>query len=381
MSVAEESLTRPEPTVDPRPAPRWRSALATLAVVLVVSVVTWWLLADPQWSVTGLYPQPFTALLFWLLMGTVWVAFTFEWLGPAGWPQPWRGLAGIATTAGAGIGVTVLLGYGWGRIDPSFAAGRAGGAGFTAGNLFVLFGFFFYVLSAVCHGHWPWSTKFRQPWSGFGQLTLVFVPTLVAYAVFALPNVATWASPRSALLSTPTMIGWFYSLVVSTVLTGVLGENLPWRLAGRPARVAAASLFGNALLGTLVYFVLLPVVKFLMGPVNVTALGGGVTVHAAELGVCWTFWMISWANVFGNRPTRFSAGVNVLVRIAITGVLACGTYPLDYFVLAPHVLHEPVSVGTLHGDALGFVDWAILWTLSYVVFLGSYGVGKRPADR
>ncbi|MEW2504182.1 hypothetical protein AB0878_27320 [Amycolatopsis sp. NPDC047767] len=381
MSVAEEPLTHLEPTVDPPPVPRWGTALATLAVVLVVSVVTWWLLVDPQWSVTGLYPQPFTALLFWLLMGTVWVAFTFEWLGPAGWPQPWRGLAGIATTAGIGIGVTVLLAYGWGRIDPSFAAGRAGGAGFAAGNLFVLFGFFFYVLSAVCHGHWPWSTKHRQPWRGFGQLTLVFVPTLAVYAVFALPNVATWASPGSALLSTPTLIGWFYSLVVATVLTGVLGENLPWRPAGRPATVAVVSLLGNALLGTLIYFVLVPIVKVLMGPANVTALGDGVTVHAAELGVCWTFWMIAWANIFGNRPTRFTAGVNVILRIVITGVLACGTYPLYYFVLAPHVLHEPVSAGTLHGDALGFIDWAILWTLWYVVFLGSYGLDKRTAGR
>ncbi|MEU4674422.1 hypothetical protein AB0F91_42295 [Amycolatopsis sp. NPDC023774] len=108
-------------------------------------------------------------------------------------------------------------------------------------------------------------------------------------------------------------------------------------------------------------FVLLHVAKFLMGPANVTALGGGVTVHAAELGVCWTFWMIAWANIFENRPTRFTTGVNVLLRIAITGALACGTYLLYYFVLAPHVLHEPASAGTLHGDALGFIDWAILW--------------------
>lgn len=52
-----------------------------------------------------------------------------------------------------------------------------------------------------------------------------------------------------------------------------------------------------------------------------------------------------------NRPTRFTAGVNVLLRIAITSVLACGTYPLYYFVLAPHVRHDPASVGTLHGVA------------------------------
>ncbi|MET7999293.1 hypothetical protein ABZU76_51365 [Amycolatopsis sp. NPDC005232] len=381
MSIADQPAIRTEPLPDTpaAPPPRWRTAFATFAVIVVISVATWWLLIDPQWSITDLYPQPFTAMLFWLLMGTVWVAFTFEWLGPARWPQPWRGLAGIGVTLVIGIGITLALAYGWGRIDPSFAAARPGGLGFTTGNLFVLFGFFFYVLSAVCHGHWPWSAATTQPWRGFGQLTLVFVPTLVAYAVFVLPNLATWARPHTALLPTPTLIGWFYSLVAATVLTGVLGENRPWRRARRPSTVAAAALLGNAVLGTVLYFVLLPVAKILMGPANVRALGDGVTVHAAELGVCWVFWMIAWANVFGNRPTRFSTGVNVLVRVVVTAVLAGATYPLYYFVLAPHVLHEPVSAGTLHGDALGFLDWAILWMLWYILFLGFWGVLRNPA--
>jgi AAT family amino acid transporter len=190
MTLADEPRThtaaRPAPAR--HPLPWWGLGLANLGVILLLSLVTWWVVVDSQWSVFGLYPQPFTALLFWMLMGTVWVGFTFEWLGPASLRQPWRGLVGIALTIAIGVGITLLLAYGWGVVDPSFAADREGGAGFATGNLFVLFGFFFYVLSASCHGHWPWSTTTRQPWTGFGQLTLVLVPTLVAYLVFVLPN-------------------------------------------------------------------------------------------------------------------------------------------------------------------------------------------------
>jgi AAT family amino acid transporter len=52
------------------------------------------------------------------------------------------------------------------------------------------------------------------------------------------------------------------------------------------------------------------------------------------------------------------------------GVLA---YLLCYLVLAGLVLHEPVVAGAMHGEALGFIDWAVLWMLWYVSFLGFYG--------
>lgn len=383
MTLADDHLDlRDEDGPGPvrRTLPWWAFGLANLAVVLVLSLVSWWLLVDPQWSALGAYPQPYTALLFWTVIATVWVGFTFQWLGPASLDQPWRGLVGIGLTIVIGAAVTVLLAYGWGAVDPSFAATREGGAGFTTGNLFVLFGFFFYVLSAVNAGHWPWSQGSRQPWTGLGELTLVLVPTMAVYLVLILPNLAVWAEPGGSLMSIPTVIGWFYSLVVAAVLTGLLAENRPWSFAGRPSAVAAAALVGNVALGTVLYYLLLAVAKLLMGPDNVTALGDAVTLHAAEIGVCWAFWMIAWANVFGNRPTRHSPAVNIAVRVITTFVLAALTYLLYYFVLAQHVLHEPNAGGTLYGDALGFVDWAVLWMLWYVLFLGSYGLPEIADD-
>ncbi len=42
------------------------------------------------------------------------------------------------------------------------------------------------------------------------------------------------------------------------------------------------------------------------------------------------------------------------------------------------MLHEPVVVGALHGNALGFLDWFALVTLLYVVGFGSYPL-RAPA--
>jgi len=363
-----------------RTLPWWGFGLANIAVVAVLSVLAWWLLVDPEWSPLGGYPQPFTAMLFWTIIAVVWVGFTFGWLGPQRLPQPARGLVGIGLTIAIGVGITLLLAYVWGSIDPSFAADREGGAGFTTGNLVVLFAFFFYVTAVVNWGQWPWSQGTVPPWTGLGELSLLAIPTVAVYGVLALPSLATWGDPATALLSVPTLIGWFYCLIVAVVVTGLLTENWPWRLAGSPVRVTAFSVVGNLLLGTGLYYVLLAMAKVLMGGSNAAALGDGVTVFAAELGVCWVFWMIAWANVFGNYPTDRGPAVNFTVRIVVTLVLGALTYLLYYFVLAGSVLHEPVAVGGMHGDALGFVDWAVLWMLWYVLFLGSYGLPRPRSE-
>lgn len=200
----------------------------------------------------------------------------------------------------------------------------------------------------------------------------------MVYAVLVLPNVATWAEPGNSVLDLTTTIGWFYSVIVSAIITGLLTDNWPWRLAGPGGRMAAASLVGNVALGTGIYFALLAIVKAIIGAQTVDQLGPAITQFPAQLGVCWVFWMVLWANAFGNRPTGRSAGVNYLVRIAVTFVLGIGTFVLYYYVVAGTILHEPGVAGALHGNALGWMDWMVLWILFYVVGLGSFGLPAEP---
>lgn len=317
MSAVANATPAPEPTTTApaRALPWWAFGLANVAVIAVLSTVSWWLLVDPAWSALGSYPQPYTAMLFWTIISTVWISFTFGWVGPPRLAQPLRGLVAVALATVSGVGITLLLAFGYGVVDPTFAASRPEGAGFTTGNLAVLFAFFFYVVAVVNWGQWPWAGRVPPPLAGIAELFTMLFPTVALFALLVLPNLAVWAVPGIALFSVPTLIGWFYSVIVAVVVTGVLLENWPWRLAGSGGRVALVSTVGNVLLGTVIYYVTLGVARLLMGGANAEGLGAAVTVHAAELGVCWVVWMIAWANVFGNRPV--GSGPSALaVRVA-----------------------------------------------------------------
>lgn len=367
-------------TAQRRSIPWYTFGSLNLVVVTALALLFWYLLVDPVWSGLGLYPQPFLALLFWTVLAVVWIGFNLEFTGFDRLRQPARGLAVIGASLVIGAGITYLLAYGWGRIDPSFAADRADGAGYLTGALFVLFGFFFFVTGVVNWQHWPFSrAASSQPWTGLGQIGLLMLPTLLVYAILGLPGLAVWAEPATAWFTTDTLIGWFYSVIVSVVLTGLITDNWPWRLAGSPGRVAAVSVVGNLVLGTGIYYLFLTVGKILIGSGAVANIGPAVTSFAAQLGVCWVFWMILWANAFGNHPNGPNAAVNVAVRIALTLALGVVTFVAYYYVVAGAVLHEPVVVGALHGNALGWMNWMVLWTLYYVVCLESYGL-PRPAE-
>jgi AAT family amino acid transporter len=349
--------------------------MANLGVVTILSLASWYLVVDPKWSGLHIYPQPFIAIVFWTVTTFVWLGFNLEFHGFDGLRQPLRGIVLILLITAVGVGITFTVSYGWGHFDASYAAGRADGAGYLTSALFTLFGFFMYVTGVINWGYWPWSKlTTRQPWLGLGQITLLTIPTAVLYAVLALPGLASWADPAKAWLSTPTLIGWFYSIILSAHVTGLLTENWPWRLAGSPGRVALASVVGNTVAGTGLYFVLLPLSKVLMGSSNVATIGTGITIFASQLGVCWLFWMIFWANAFGNRPNGPSPARNYLVRIGVTLALGIGTFLAYYFLIAGPVLHEPMVAGGMHGNALGWMDWMVLWTLFYVLSLNSYGL-------
>jgi AAT family amino acid transporter len=120
----------PDPDVSPRPArtlPWYAFGAANLAVVVVLSLVSWYLLADPAWSPTGYYPQPLTAWMFWTIIAFVWAGFTLELSPFARLAQPWRGLAVAIATGGLGALITWVLAVGWGTVDASFAAAREAG--------------------------------------------------------------------------------------------------------------------------------------------------------------------------------------------------------------------------------------------------------------
>ncbi len=358
----------------------WTFGILNVVVVLAITFAGWYLLADPSTSLLDVYPLPFNAALFWALLFVVWSGFNLELFGFASLPQPRRGMTIAAAAIGFGIGMTWLLSQGLGAVNPDFAAAREGGLGYFTGALFVLFGFSTYVMAVVNWDHWPWrDLGLGQPQVGWSEIAFLVLPTILLYVVLGLPTLSLASQPGSALLGLDTLLGWYYSLIVAIVLTGVLWENWPWRLAGSRARTAAASVVGTLVLGSALYFALLATSKALLGGENTRLLGDAIHQFPAQLGVCWVAWMIVWANAFGNKPTNLGGPVNLLVRGLATFGLAAATFVAYYFLAAEHLLHEPPVVGSIAGNALGFMDWFALVALLYIVGFESFGLPK-PAD-
>jgi amino acid transporter, AAT family len=384
MTVETQPQEAPAPAGPTAPTgARWAAVGAgNLAAVVVLSVASWWLLADPEFSPWHFYPLPFNAALFWAILFVVFAGFNLEFAGFTRLRQPVRGLAIMASTAVLAVLVTWALSEGLGRVDPDFAAGRTGGLGYFTGALFVLFAFFSYVMAVLNWGHWPWvSLGLRQPLVGACDIAFLAVPTILLFTVFGLPAISAATPPGAALMTLDTVLGFFYCLIVATLLTGICTDNWPWRLAGPGWRTALAATVGNLALGAVLYVVLLALSELLLGSAAVDALGGGINQFPAQIGVCWAFWMIMWQNGFGNRGFGRSAAAVAATRVVITFVLGVASFLGYYYGFAGSVLHEPVVVGSVHGNALGFFDWLVLWTLFYVVGLESFGLVRRQAEQ
>lgn len=282
-------------------------------------------------------------------------------------------------TAAFAVAMTWVLAQGLGHVNPDFAVGRDGGLGYFTGALFVLFGFGTFVMAVLNWQHWPWpQLGLSQPALGLAEIAAVAGPTMLLYFAIGLPAVS--AGDADPVMGVDTLMGWFYSIIVSIIVSGQALDNWPWRLAGSPARVAVASTLGNLAAGTVIYFLAVPFVSVLLGPVAATELGGTINQFAAQIGVCWVFWVIFWANAFGNRPTRLGTAANYGIRIALTFTLAVATFVFYYRYAAAHVLHESVVAPGISGNALGFIDWMVLVTLLYVVGFESMGLRRLSGD-
>jgi AAT family amino acid transporter len=318
--------------------------------------------------------------LFWAILFVVFIGFNAEFAGFNRLSQPWRGLAITGGTAVFAVVVTWILAAGLGTIDLDFAPGRDGGLGYFTGALFVLFGFGTFVIAVLNWQHWPWpQLGLKQPVVGLAEIAAIAGPTMLLYFVLGLPAVT--ASESHPLMALDTVMGWFYSVIVSVILTGQALDNWPWRLAGSPARIALCSTIGNLALGTGFYFVGKWLVEVLLGSQTTAALGETINQFPAQIGVCWVFWIILWANAFGNRPTGLGTTANYAIRIALTLGLAVITFVAYYRLAAEHILHEPAVADGISGNALGFIDWMVLMTLLYIVGFESLGLRRLIIDK
>jgi AAT family amino acid transporter len=361
---------------------QWAYGIVTLLIILIVSFIGWYIFIDPQTAIFKIYPQPFGAILFWAILAVVWQCFNSGF-----WPffklnQPLAGILGLA----AGLALTALvlwvINYLWGYFDPTFSYSREGGLGWLTSAMFVLFGFYWYGAIAAQFAHWPFQDGGleNQPLLGIAEIMLATVISLICYLFIIFPNLAVWAKPGNVLMDMPTGLGWFYTVIVIYVVSLNNTDGLPYNLANSRAGNAICSVIGNFVLGTLFYFIFLWFLRTVLIPADVLeAIRPGFNLWAAELGVCIVMWSLMWALLFGNYPTNFSKGANIIIRLVIIFALGILSFMAYYNGgVAVNILHEPKIAGSFGGDALLWMDWVIYVLFVYCFYFGTYPFKVKP---
>lgn len=302
--------------------PRFGAAtpvVMTLAVI-AFSVLSWWLLADPQWSPFGA-SQPFVdAVLFWTILAFIFTGLTFD-----NWPfsklsQPLSGLTQIAADVALGFAATWLFTYVGGSWDPTFSHEAAGGAGFTATALVVLVGFFAYVFAASSWEGYPFE-QVPKPLAGTAQWFMAAFIMLVGVVVLIYPNFNA-ALKVAPPLSLPVATGWVYNSTLVVIVASNLWQNWPWAAIKNRHVRAAAALLGTLGGGLGVYFLFRPIVDALT-PGDVKALPGFSTAtETAELGVCVVMWALVTGLLFGPSKLKVRAATARVVRTMVVLILA-----------------------------------------------------------
>lgn len=352
-------------------------SLMSLLIITAGSYLIWAIFADPSQAVWKTYPQPFGVVLFWSIMFVVFFGFLGQLWGLGHLPQPVGGLIWILLTTVLAVIVPSVLLHGYGAMDPAFDIGKGG---YTASTMIVLIGFYAWGILGTSMGHWPWvDLGLKQPWLGIAGLLVGFVLTFFGYVVLIYPSLASWTSPDKTLLPLTTVIGWFYSVIVSWLTTFLILENWPWSVLGSRARTAVGALVGNFVVGTGIYFGFLAILEGFLIPKEAQAnLGAAINIWPAHLGVCFSFWLIFWANVVGNHPTGLGPVANRVVRLVVTFGLAIATFVAYTRWFAVSVLNEAEIAPGFGGDPLTWIDLMIYVMLVYVIYLGSYGLNRKP---
>lgn len=352
-------------------------AAACFIVIHGISFFVWRLFADPQAGVWKYYPQPFGVYLFWAILVIVFFGFNLEMHGFSKLKQPIGGIVATSATLVLCFAIPMLLIYGWGRLDPAFSPTKYAGHG--AAGLIVLIGFYGFGVVANSMDGWPWTDAgMKQPMVGFAQIITGFFLTVVGYVVLIYPCMASWTGPDRVVMALPTAIGWFYSVITAWLTTVLILDLWPYSTIKNRAGMALAAFFGNFVLGTVVYFFLMALLKNVLIPADaLEKIGPAINLWPAQLGVWIVNILLFWALCCGNAPTYLNPAMNRVVRFIITWALGIVAFVVYMKWFAIGVLNEAAIVPGFGGDPLTWVNLLNLILLIYVVYFGFYGLIRK----
>jgi AAT family amino acid transporter len=381
--MSTQNETRASQEMPSEPAPRFGQLTpwVVTAGLIIFSIVSWWLLADPKWSPIGASLPAVDALLFWTILGFIFTGFTF-----ANWPfskisQPLAGVLHIGVDVAIGFVAVWLFSFVLGSWDPTFSHSAPGGTGFTATAFVVLIGFYAYALAAATWSGYPFE-EVPAPLASVAQFFLGAFITVIGVVVLVYPNFNT-ALAKNAPLALAPATGWVYSSIVIVIVAAMIWQNWPWTSVENRHLRAAVALVVTLGGGAGLYFLFRLVVQAVT-PASIKVLPTfSVALQTAELGVCFSLWALVIGLVFGPSQLKLGTAATRVARTAILAGAAIATYVIFMGFFATKVLHFAPLSGDYGGDPLTWIDWTILIVLWYAVAFGKYGstrAGRRAVS-
>lgn len=389
MTAGNEPLVSPVQEQVAQRVPRFGAATPAVTTVglVVTSVVTWWLLADPTWSLVGARSSTaseaardsavVSGILFWVILAHIWTGFNF-----GAWPfsklqQPVAGAVHVASNIVVGLIGLALFTRGVGSWDGTFSASAPGGAGYTAAAFIVLIGFWAFTIPSANLANYPFDQT-EGALSGVGAWLLGAFMTTVGVVALIYPNFNSTLAADPPV-SLPTVVGWIYSSIVLIIIGAQVWQNAHLaRIGNRHAR-AAAALVGSLAGGFVLMLVLEQLLRLILPSYIDAAADFPIRLETAQLGVCVVLVAILSGLVFTPREDS-SVGARAL-RTAVVVVLGIAVYMVFMRFFATAVLHFPATKGSYGGNPLQWVNWAILIVLWHVVAFGGHFTTKPTSRR
>ncbi len=385
---------------------RYKQPLAgilSIALVFVISIVTWWIFFDPRWH--NPYPNQEMEITAWAtviggfgLIGVVWAIWFENWPYYNWFRTPWKvGLVGTALNFVIILIFSLLL-LPWftsiysseiiarGLPDDPYIAWFLGASIFGAlsGSLFS-----FAVLWVAGTMYWPFF-KIKQPKRGIIVWIIGNAITILAWFLLFIPagertttSEASAVKPITGFPSYAFSLGWTQWIIFFSLLTMMVFEYWPWSKLGRKQPFIGMIATGACILLGLVVSVLFPyVAQYIFDPFFIAI--GGIPPGPVPRLKGWYMMSITYAIFlicavvlvslfFDNWPKKYTQWKNFLYRFLL--VIGIGTLTfLGYYLLSPIVFGDNTNYWLMNPTP--FTLW-FLW----IEILFAYVWRKWPIYR
>lgn len=365
----------------------------------VIFYVLWYIFMDPRGILKWYTPQYGYMYVRWILIVAIWQAYVFNF-----WPfklkfretaHPLLTGAALVVTNFAIVGL-VIWGFFYGFLGkfsiPYLSVESLEGLGFTnfyakeysslAILMFAAIASWLSPIVPVCFENHPWQSM-KQPAKGITIFCVTMLLTVLAFFVFMHPHyhVLFWPFQEYAAaypwwfdfahtLHGNFNVGWIMCGTVAIWMLELTFERYPFRMIKNKITRGVVGFFGVLAFALLLFFTLNFVQELAWGP----AIDGAKRIlapdwrylHSGELAIMMLIPAMVLNFYFDNGPKKYSAPVNIALRLIII-IVTTIIFHFVYYKFSPgmlgtqaaysHPQQFPMAPGILFICTMLFHNW------------------------